>query len=244
MDQNTAFRMERTAAAEQMAQDEKLNALSLEWMQRAEKHKYCYNYTWMGRPIIKFPNDIVLAQEIIWEVKPDLIIETGIAHGGSIIFSASMLELLGGNGEVAAVDIDIRSHNRKAIEEHPMAKRIRMWEGSSTDEKIANEIRALAHSKKSVMVFLDSLHTHDHVLREMEIYGPMVTVGSFMVVIDTCIEAFPAGTYQDRPWDVGNNPMTAAKAYLKDHNEFIVDNDCCNKLCITEAFSGYLRKVR
>lgn len=244
MDKNAEFKIERCASAELMAQDEELKTISQKWMQRAEKHKYCYNYTWMGRPIIKFPNDMVLAQEIIWSVKPDLIIETGIAHGGSIIFSASMLELLGGDGEVVGIDIDIRKHNRDAIEAHPMAKRITMLEGSSVEPEIVAQVAAIARQHRTVMVFLDSLHTHEHVLKEMEAFAPMVNVGSYLCVMDTCIEEFPEGTYPDRPWDVGNNPMTAVREFLQTHDEFEIDADCCNKLCITEAPNGYLRRVR
>ena len=198
----------------------------------------------MGRPIIKFPNDILLIQELIWDVKPDLIIETGIAHGGSIVLSSSMLELLGGDREVLAIDIDIRQHNRKEIESHPMAKRIRMIEGSSVDPAIVAQAAAAAAKRKTTMVFLDSLHTHDHVFRELDHYGPLVSIGSYLVLPDTFIEMFPKGYYADRPWDVGNNPMTALRAWLPKHPEFEIDKSRGDKLMITEAFDGYLRRVR
>lgn len=238
------FEEERAAAIEAMSRDEDLKRKSLDWMLHADKYKYTYNFRWLGRPIIKFPSDIVLMQELIWDVKPDLIIETGIAHGGSIIFSASMLELLGGDGEVLAIDIDIRKHNRTEIEKHPMFKRIRMIEGSSIDPAILEQVRAAAAAKKKVMVFLDSLHTHDHVLRELELYAPLVTVGSYLVLPDTFIEYFPPGYYSNRPWDVGNNPMTALRAWLPAHPEFEIDRSRGEKLMITEAFDGYLRRVR
>jgi len=182
-------------------------------------------------------------QEIIWQVKPDLIIETGIAHGGSLIFYASMLELLGGKGHVVGIDIDIRKHNRVEIEKHRMFKRITMIEGSSTDEKIAEEVHQMARGKR-VLVCLDSNHTHEHVLRELELYAPLVSVGSYCVVFDTIIENMPKGTYADRPWDVGNNPKTAVQAYLNEHDEFMVDVEIENKLLITVAPGGYLRRVR
>ncbi|MBX7190663.1 MAG: cephalosporin hydroxylase family protein [Sandaracinaceae bacterium] len=239
------FELERAEAIAAMAKDEELKQKSLEWMLHADKYKYTYNYRWLGRPIIKFPSDILLMQELLWDVKPDLVIETGIAHGGSIIFSASMLELLGGEGEVLAIDIDIRKHNRAEIEKHPMSKRIRMIEGSSVSEETMAKVREAASKKKNVMVFLDSLHTHDHVLRELELYAPLVSVGSYLVLPDTFIEYFPRGYYSaNRPWDVGNNPMTALRAWLPQHPEFEIDHARMDKLMITEAFDGYLRRVR
>lgn len=236
---------ERAAAIAEMAKDEELKRKSLDWMLHADKYKYTYNFRWLGRPIIKFPSDILLMQELIWDVKPDLIVETGIAHGGSIIFSASMLELLGGDGEVLAIDIDIRKHNRAEIEKHPMSKRIRMIEGSSVSDETLAQVREAASKKKTVMVFLDSLHTHDHVLEELERYAPLVSVGSYLVLPDTFIEYFPPGYYShNRPWDVGNNPMTALRAWLPKHPEFEIDHARMDKLMITEAFDGYLRRVR
>jgi cephalosporin hydroxylase len=244
MDPIRQFKEERAAAIREMSGDEELKRKSLDWMVHADRYKYTYNYTWLGRPIIKFPSDIMAMQEIIWRVKPDLIIETGIAHGGSIIFSASMLELLGGDGLVLAIDTDIRKHNRDEIERHPMMKRIRMLEASSVAEDTMALVRAEAAKRKKVMVFLDSLHTHDHVARELELYAPLVTVGSYLVLPDTFIEFFPKGYYSNRPWDVGNNPMTALRDFLGKNNDFVIDREVCDKLVITEAFDGYLKRVK
>lgn len=245
MDPITEFKQERASDISAMARDEELKKKSLDWMLHADKYKYTYNYTWMGRPIIKFPSDIVATQQIVWDVKPDLIIETGIAHGGSLILSASLLELIGGNGRVLGIDIDIREHNRKEIEAHPMMKRIDMIEGSSVSDEVMGRVRAAAAKAKCVMVFLDSLHTHDHVLKELELYAPLVTVGSYMVLPDTFIEYFPKGYYaHNRPWDVGNNPMTALRAFMAKDKNFEIDHALCDKLMITEAFDGYLRRVR
>jgi len=238
------FEAERASAIAKMSRDEELRAKSLDWMLHADRYKYSYNFRWLGRPIIKHPGDVLVMQEIIWDVKPDLIVETGVAHGGSAVFSASMLELLGGDGRVVAVDIDIRKHNRAAIEAHPLSRRITLIEGSSTDPGVIEQVRREAREAKRVMVFLDSLHTHDHVLAELELYGPLVTVGSYLVLPDTFIEYFPKGYYSDRPWDVGNNPMTAMRAYLAAHPEFEVDHARGDKVLITEAFDGYLRRVR
>jgi len=237
------FRKECRDRVEGYSSNETLKEASNSFMAATINAKYSYNFTWLGRPIIQYPQDIIAMQEIIWQVKPDLIIETGIAHGGSLIFYASMLELLGGGGRVVGIDIDIRRHNRVEIERHPMFRRITMIEGSSTDEKITEKVRQMAGGKR-VLVCLDSNHTHEHVLRELELYAPLVSVGSYCVVFDTIIEDMPKGTYSDRPWDVGNNPKTAVQAYLKEHNEFVVDEEIENKLLITVAPGGYLRRVK
>jgi cephalosporin hydroxylase len=239
------FKKERADAQKAMSKDRALKEKSLEWMLHADKYKYIYNFTWMGRPIIKFPQDIIALQELIFKVKPDLIIETGIAHGGSIIFSASMLQLLGNNGKVIAVDIDIRSHNRAAIENHAMSKHITMLEGSSTDPCILDQIKHFAKDYETIMVCLDSNHTHAHVLNELEIYSPLVSVGSYAVLPDTLIEFFPKGYYNDRPWDVGNNPYTAMIEFLKTNDSFVQDNEITDKLLVTEAYNGgFLKRIK
>jgi cephalosporin hydroxylase len=235
------FLEERRRDIAAMGSDQELQRKSLEWMLHADRYKACYNFTWLGRPIIKYPADIVLQQELIWEVRPDLIIETGIAHGGSIILSASMLQLIG-HGEVVAVDIDIRAHNRREIEAHPMSHRISMIQGSSTDPGIAAQIREKAKAKERVMVFLDSNHTHQHVYEELQLYADLVTPGSYCVLPDTLIEYFPKGYYQDRPWDVGDNPMTALRAFLAERDDFEIVSSLSDKAMITEGIGGYLRR--
>lgn len=245
MDPIQQFQKERSDDISNMANDASLKKASLDWMIASDKYKYSYNYTWLGRPIIKYPSDIVATQEIIWSVKPDLIIETGIAHGGSLMLSASMLEIIGENGLVLGIDIDIREHNLKEIVNHPMSKRIRMIEGSSVSEETIAQVRQIAEGRKKIMVFLDSLHSHAHVAAELELYAPLVTVGSYMVLPDTFIEYFPKGYYsKDRPWDVGDNPMTALREFLAKDDHFEIDRKLCDKLMITEAFDGYLKKVR
>ncbi len=246
MNPNEQFKQERLQAIQKMKADTELKAKSLDWMLHSDKHKYIYNYSWMGRPIIKFPQDIMALQEVIWDVKPDLIIETGIAHGGSIIFSASMMELLGNDGKVIAVDIDIRKHNRDEIESHPMFKRIKLLEGSSTSADILAQITDYAKDFKKVMVCLDSNHTHQHVLDEMRLYAPLVSIGSYMILPDTLIEFFPKGYYSEsRPWDVGNNPYTAMQTFLQENDSFVKDELITDKLLITEAFGGgFLKRVK
>ena len=213
-------------------------------MEETAKYKYSYNFTWLGSPIIQFPQDIIAMQEIIWRVKPDLIIETGIAHGGSLIFYASMLELLGSNGEVLGIDIDIRKHNRKEIENHSMFKRITMIEGSSIDKGIAKQVWDFAKEKKNVLVVLDSNHTHEHVKRELEVYSPLVSKDSYLVVFDTAIEDLQEDFFSDRPWNKGNNPKTAVWEFLKTNNRFEIDKEIENKLLITVAPDGYLKCIK
>lgn len=225
-----------------------LSRATREWMNRANSCKYSYHFEWLGRPIIQYPQDIIAMQEIIWSVKPDLIVETGIAHGGSLIFSASMLELnaaCGGpqDAEVLGVDIDIRAHNREAIEAHPMFKRISMVQGSSIAPEIIQQVKAKAAGKRRVLVCLDSNHTHDHVLAELEAYAPLTSVGSYCVVFDTIIEDMPAEMFPDRPWGPGDNPKTAVREYLKTHPEFEIDKRIDHKLLISVAPDGYLKRV-
>lgn len=229
--------------------DQPLQIAAQAFMNASVKAQYSYNFSWMGRPIIQYPQDILAMQQLIWQVQPDLIIETGIAHGGSLIFSASMLELnaaCGGpkDAEVMAVDIDIRAHNRAAIEAHPMSRRITMIQGSSVAPEIVEQVRAKTLGRQRVMISLDSNHTHAHVLAELQAYAPMTSVGSYCVVFDTVIEDQPAQAYPDRPWGPGDNPKTAVWAYLKEHPEFQIDRQIDHKLMISVAPDGYLKRVR
>ncbi|MEP6712357.1 MAG: cephalosporin hydroxylase family protein [Ferruginibacter sp.] len=204
---------------------------------------YSYNFTWMGRPIIQYPQDMIAMQEIIWEIKPDLIIETGIAHGGSLIYYASILELIG-KGEVLGIDIDIRGHNRTEIEKHPMFKRIKMIEGSAISEEIIEQIKPHAADKQTVMVCLDSNHTHAHVFKELQLYSPFVTVGSYLVAFDTIVEDLPPDLYNDRPWAIGDNPKTAVHEFLKENDGFVINTEIDNKLLVSVAPSGYLKRIK
>jgi cephalosporin hydroxylase len=211
--------------------------------------RYSYNFSWLGRPIIQYPQDIVAMQELLWSVQPELIVETGIAHGGSLIFYASMLELnaaCGGprNAEVLGVDIDIRAHNRAAIEAHPLSGRIKMIQGSSIAPDIVQKVKALAAGKRRVLVCLDSNHTHGHVLAELEAYAELTSVGSYCVVFDTIVEELPAEFFTDRPWGPGNNPWTAVREFLKTHPEFEIDKRIDHKLLISVAPNGYLKRTR
>lgn len=210
----------------------------------SNKAQYSYNFSWMGRPIIQYPQDMIAMQEIIWQTKPDLVIETGIAHGGSLIYYASLLELIG-KGEVLGIDIDIREHNRKEIEKHPMFTRIKMIQGSSIDKETIGQVKKIASGKKSILVCLDSNHTHDHVLQELELYSPFVSLHSYMVVFDTIVEDLPEGYFsQKRPWGISNNPKTAVEQFLRTNNNFEIDRSIDHKLLISVAPGGYLKRVR
>ncbi|MCU1723877.1 MULTISPECIES: cephalosporin hydroxylase family protein [Pseudomonas] len=241
-DVNKAFEAECQAEIAAQGQDENLKGLARDFFNESAKHKYSYHFSWMGRPIIQLPQDMLAMQEIIWRVKPDLIVECGIAHGGSIIYYASLLELQG-HGEVLGIDRDIRPHNREAIESHPMSKRISMIEGSSIDEATIAQVRAIAEGKKVILV-LDSNHTHDHVLAELRAYAPLVAVDSYCVVMDTVVEDMPAEFFPDRPWGPGDNPKTAVWEYLKENTDFEIDQQMQDKLLLSVAPDGYLRRVR
>ena len=229
-----------------MSKDQNFQKLTKSWFKSSEKFQYSYHFSWMGRPIIQYPQDMIALQELIWKIKPDLIIETGIAHGGSLIFSASILQLIG-KGSVVGIDVDIRKHNRIEIEKHSMFKRIKMIEGSSIDPKIVKKIYQLAKNKKQILVILDSNHSHEHVLRELEVYSPLVTKNSYLIVFDTVIEDISTSktkSHQKRPWGKGDNPKTAVKYFLNSNKRFIIDKEIENKLMITVAPSGFLKCVK
>lgn len=237
------FELERQRNIARLGEDEALRRASHEWHLLAIKDKYTYNFNWAGLPIIQLPQDIMAIQEIIWQVQPELIIETGIARGGSLIFYASMLELLGGDGAVLGIDIDIRDHNRRAIEAHKMVKRVRMLQCSSIDPAIVRQVHAVAAGKQRVLVVLDSNHTRQHVLAEMQAYAPLVKKGSYLIVLDTIIEDFPPEVFNDRPWEPGESPKTAVFEYLQTSNRFVIDTAIDAKLQISVAPSGYLKCV-
>lgn len=258
MKEDLKFFSDRVERIDRFRDDTLLNSLAQQWVFESMKRKYLYNFDWMGRPIIQYPQDMVGIQEIIWRVRPTLIIETGIAHGGSLILSASMLALLdyceavesgtpidpsNSKRKVVGIDIEIRQHNRAAIEGHPMGSKIEMIEGSSTDQGVVNQVVKIAKDHSSVLLLLDSNHTHEHVLGELAAYANLVSVGSYCVVFDTFVEDMPAGYFADRPWDKGNSPRTAVVEFLKLHPQFEVDESIQNKLLITVAPGGFLKRI-
>jgi cephalosporin hydroxylase len=259
MNEYQKFKQECANQITQQATDQELAKLTHSFFNLSFSYKYPYNFEFLGRPIIQYPQDMVAMQELIWEIKPDLIIETGIAHGGSLIMSASMLAMLDicdaiesgailnpreSQRKVLGIDIDIRAHNRTAIEAHPMASRIQMIQGSSIAPETVEQVRQVAKGYERILVCLDSNHTHAHVLVELQAYAPLTSVGSYCVVFDTIVEDMPADMFPDRPWSPGDNPKTAAWEYLKTHPEFEIDKSIQHKLLITVAPDGYLKRVK
>jgi len=253
------FFRERDARIASYKTNERLKRATASFLNELVSNSYAYNFSWLGRPVLQIPQDLFAMHEIIWSTRPDLIIETGIAHGGSLILSASMLALLdmadavesgilfdphSSRRQVLGIDIEIRPHNRVAIESHPMASRIRMIEGSSVAPDVIEQVHHVAAGHGRILVCLDSAHTHDHVLAELIAYAPLVSVGSYCVVFDTGIEDLPEHYYADRPWGKGNNPKTAVREFLKTHAEFQIDKNIEYKLLITAAPDGYLKRVR
>ncbi len=252
------FKKECKKNIKKNANDLKWVSESNKWLFKAFINKHMYNFESLGRPIIQLPNDIIAIQELIWEIRPDLIVETGIAHGGSLIMSASMLALLdicdaiklgkifdpkNSNRKVLGIDIDIRKHNREAIENHPLSSRIQLLQGSSIDIRVIEEVKKIRKKYDRVLVCLDSNHTHEHVLAELNAYAPLTSIDSYCIVFDTFIENMPKKTFLDRDWGVGNNPKTAIIEYLKNHPEFKIDKDIDNKLMISSAPDGYLKRI-
>jgi len=243
------FRLEAIERAKLYKNNKVLQKARENFLEHTTKIKYAYNFFWLGVPVIQLPPDLQAMQEIIWEVKPDLIIETGIAWGGSIIFSASMLALLEvcgeiEKGDVIGIDIDIRSHNKETIFAHPLSKKITMFEGSSIDKKIIRKVAEFTKSKKRVLVCLDSNHIHDHVLAELRAYAPLVSIGSYCIVEDTAIQDVSAATTSDRPWGKGNNPKTAVWEFLKENNNFEINKIIESKLILTGFPDGYLKRIK
>lgn len=241
MDKIQEFEQEVAQNIERLIEAEELQQRGINFIKETAPYKYSYNFSWMGRPIIQYPQDMIAMQELIFRLQPDLIIETGIGHGGSLIFYASLLKLIG-RGRILGIDIDIRPHNRSAIESHPMAPLIDMIEGSSISSDIIEQVHQAAAGKECVLVVLDSNHAHDHVFRELQAYASLVTSGSYCVVFDTVVEDMPASSFPDRPWGPGDNPKTAVRAFLKDNQDFEIDRGIHSKLLITVAPDGYLRR--
>lgn len=254
MSDQTIFDLESLNNISAMAEDETVKTVSQQWVDVTGQYRYVYNWKWMGLPIIQFPADIVATQEIIWSVKPTVIVETGVARGGSIVFNASQLALLdlcegaspslvGSTRRCIGIDIDVRSHNREAIDSHPMEPMITLIEGSSIEDATFQSVCELITPQDRVMVILDSNHTHEHVLRELELYSPLVSHGSFLIVHDTGIEVAPDSAFGNRNWGRGNNPLTALNEFLDGSDDFAVEDVVCNKLLTTSSPRGYLRRV-
>ena len=259
MNEQHNFKQECIQEISSQGEDEHLLEITKQWLTASFRKKYPYHFNCLGRPIIQYPQDIVAIQEIIWDVKPDLIIETGIAHGGSLILSASMLAQIDmieaiesgqtidpsqSKRKVLGIDIDIREHNKIEIEKHPLSSRIKMIQGSSIANETIEQVKKIANNYNTILVFLDSNHTHDHVLAELEAYAKLTSVNSYCVVFDTIVEDLPSNMFPDRSWGSGDNPKTAVWEYLKNNSDFEIDKNIQNKLLITVAPDGYLKRLR
>lgn len=243
MDDTSEFQQSKRAMAAAMAEDPHLRALALQTLVEADRFGYTFQWEWLGLPIIQSPADIIAQQEIIWTTRPTVIIETGVARGGSMIFLASMLRLTEGR-KVIGIDIDIRAHNRGRIEAHPLASLVTLIEGSSVEASTLASVREQLDPTDRVMVILDSNHTHDHVLQELQLYAPLVTVGQYLIVADTVIELIPAQTHRPRPWGPGNNPLTAVRTFLMKNHDFSLDAELDSKMILSCNPSGFLRRTQ
>ena len=243
MDDTAQFERDKRRWAAEMAKDTELRERALDVLIRADQYHHSYQWTWLGLPIIQLPQDIIATQEIVWQARPTVIVETGIARGGSLILLASLLQLIG-EGKVVGVDIDIRAHNRANIESHPLSHRVHMIEGSSIAPEVVDSVRSHIGGDDRVMVILDSNHTHEHVLAELRLYAPLVTPGQYLIVADTVVEDIPPQTHRPRPWGPGNNPKTALKAYLEECGRFEADAFVNAKLLETASPGGYLRCIK
>jgi cephalosporin hydroxylase len=263
MDQIELFNRECIKNINEQGNDINLKLKTIDYLKELDKYKYAYNFTWLGRPIIQLPQDIYTIQELIWKIKPDLIIETGIAHGGSLIMSASILALLdycegysienSSGRQVIGIDIEIRSHNKKAIEDHVLYPLIQMIEGSSIDYNIIKQVEEIINERSYydkekqirhpiIMIFLDSNHSHKHVLAELESYAPLVSIGSYCIVFDTLIDDIQNNN--EHRWGINNNPKTAIHEFLLRNNNFEIDKNIENKLLLTCAPNGFLKRIK
>jgi cephalosporin hydroxylase len=245
-DDRAEFEVERRRHSLALGADAALVEQAIDCLAKAERHNYSYVWSWMGVPIIQMPPDIVATQEIIWKAKPDVIIETGVARGGSVIFYASILALIG-RGKVIGVDIDIRAHNRDTIEKHPMASRIALIEGSSIAAETVARVKAEIPRGANVMLILDSDHSRAHVLAELRAYAPLVTSGQYLIVADTMLGLMrPDQTPTSRShfWPAGDEPMAALNDYLRETDRFEPDAETNGKMIFANSPGGYLRCVK
>lgn len=244
MDPMKEFYEQKRTNVAKLTADETIRCLSKEWFEAVSRHRYSYHFSWLGLPTIQFPQDLVALQEIVWSVKPDVVIETGVAHGGSLVFYASLLELIGGDGIAIGIDVDIRAHNRQAIEGHRLRKRIKLVEGSSIADATIGAVERIVGGSRRAIVVLDSNHESSHVLAELRLYQRFVRAGSYLIVLDTVIDAMPAEFSRGRPWGPGRGPGTALRHFLQENDRFEVDPECTEKLLLSAAPDGFLKCVK
>ncbi|MFN2529439.1 MAG: cephalosporin hydroxylase family protein [Candidatus Baltobacteraceae bacterium] len=229
-----------SAAIAAMRADTQFGDAARVFLEKTFEYGYYRNFTWLGRPVIQYPQDVVALQELIWSYKPTLVVETGVAHGGALILYASIMELIGGKGEVLGIEIEYREHNKAAIAEHPLARRIEVIEGSSIAPEVLASVRKRAAAHERIMVVLDSYHTHEHVLEELKLYSPLVRKGGPLIVFGTSVATLGASADIHRPWNQERNPKSALDEFLKQNGRFTVNRELNDKLLLTDAPDGYL----
>jgi len=243
MDALAEFERQKAQSIAEMAADSHMRKLSYDWFSAASRHRYSYNFEWLGLPIIQFPQDLVALQEVVWAARPDCVIETGVAHGGSLVFYASLLKMMDIRGPVVGVDIDIREHNRQRLDQHPLREGVELIQGSSTAPETLDQVREAIRGASNPLVVLDSNHAYAHVARELELYAPFVRKGGYLVVLDTGVDDMPPEFAADRPWGPGNGPKRAVAEFLRSNRRFEVDQSYNDKLLITVAPDGFLRCI-
>ena len=227
---------------------EAFSAISQAWLRAGWDTKYVYSFAWMGRPIIQLPEDMIRIQEVIYRIKPDVIIETGVAHGGSLVFYATLCKAMD-RGRVIGIDIEIRPHNRKAIEAHEFFEYVTLVEGDSVDEHVVDTVKSLVDSGEKVIVILDSNHTKQHVLSELRAYSELVSVGSYIVACDGIMENLVGAPRSSEDWS-WNNPKAAAEEFVKENDSFVIEEPSFpfNEGIITERVtywpSAFLRRIK
>jgi len=236
------FQKFRKQNIKRLGKDKSLKRIAIDFIKKSGKYHYSYNFDWLGMPIIQFPQDVMALQEIFWKIKPEIIIETGVARGGSLIFYASLMKMVNKNGLVIGIDVNIKKHNLKKIKKHFLYKNIKLMTGSSVDQKIIKKLHQQTKNKK-IMVVLDSDHSLKHVYKELKLYSNFVSKGSYMIVLDATIDNMPNDYFLNRSWNKNNNPKKAVKLFLKKNKNFVVDEQIENKLLITSAYSGFLKKI-
>ncbi len=245
-DDRIEFENSKLVSIDNLGHDKEIFSQSKEMIKSLDKYNYSYLWSWLGLPIIQWPADIMATQEVLWQVKPDVVIETGVARGGSVVFIASILKMMG-KGKVVGVDIDIRSHNREAIMSHPMANLIKLIEGPSTSEDVLQRVSTEIKKTDVVMVILDSDHSYEHVLSECNEYSKFVSKGSYLVVADTFVGHLTeeeAPKNRSKLWFKGNEPLAARDEFLKNNPNFIIDNHINNKLVLSSSPGGYLKCIQ
>ncbi len=238
-----AFAASRSAWRSSLAGDAALRARAVDLQLAAEAHHYTYTWEWLGVPIIRLPDDVVVLQELFWSYRPQRVVETGVARGGSMLLDASLMQLCGATPAVLGIDLQIFPHTREALAAHPLARGVELLEADSTSVTARDAVRSFLGEAERAVLILDSNHTHDHVLAELRLLAPLLPVGGFVLVADTLIEEFPPHYYANRPWDRGDNPATALAAFVDEQPGFRLATDWSRRALVSEFRDGIIERV-